>query len=310
MPTATSTTLPTFLALGVAITGTLLTIALSVLYLRRVRMDRPAIGTFNGVDVVVVFGFIVVLPLLYLVMPVTPLLVVLGLTFTSALVFGLRPLLGPARTWLVVGVVVAANIWMGRTMLGTVVGWQLFWIENDLLVVGAAVATANLYVQGGMRLRHVAWFGLVLAVYDAVFTFVWPVTNTLAQRFIGWPFDPSVGFRIGIYNATVGLGDLLIYSLFVIAALKAYGPRAARGAAVISVLCGAVVPALLPLLTDVFIDARTDVIVPAQAAFGPAAFLYYRWLRRTYGAERTMADFVGADLARPAPEPALAGSIP
>ncbi|GIG21709.1 hypothetical protein Cch01nite_24330 [Cellulomonas chitinilytica] len=311
MGTPTSTTLPTFLALGVAIAGTLLTMALSVLYLRHVRMERPAIGTFNGVDVVVVFGFIVVLPLLYLVLPLTPLLVVLGLTFTSALVFGLRPVLGPAATWIVVGVVIAANIWMGRTMLGTVVGWQLFWIENDLLVVGAAVATANLYVQGGMRLRHVAWFGLVLAVYDAVFTFVWPITNTLAQRFIGWPFDPSVGFRIGIYNATIGLGDLLIYSLFVIAALKAYGPRAARGAAVISVLCGAVVPALLPLITDVFIDARTDVIVPAQAAFGPAAFLYYRWLRRTYGAERTMAGFLGrADVDRQAPTPSFALSVP
>jgi hypothetical protein len=172
-------------------------------------------------------------------------------------------------------------------------------VENDVLVVVAAVTTANLYVQGGMRLRHVAWFGLVLAGYDAVFTFVWPVTNTLAQRFIGWPFDPSVGFRVGIYNATIGLGDLLIYGLFVIAALKAYGSRAARGAAVIAVLCGAVVPALLPVLTDVFIDARTDVIVPAQAAFGPAAFLYYRWLRRSYGAERTMAGFLrDTDLER------------
>ena len=101
-----------------------------------------------------------------------------------------------------------------------------------------------------------------------------------------------MGFRIGIYNATIGLGDLLVYSLFVIAALKAYGPRAARVATVISVVFGAVVPALLPVLTDVFIDARTDVIVPAQAAFGPAAFLYYRWLLRTYGAERTMAGFL------------------
>jgi len=304
MGTPTSTTLPTLLALSVAITGTLVTIGLAVVYLRRVRLDRPAIGTFNGVDIVVVFGFIVALPLLYLVLPLTPLLVVLGLTFTSALVLGLRPLIGPGATWIVVGTVIAANVWMGRTMLGTVVGWQLFWIENDVLVVCAAVTTANLYVQGGMRLRHVAWFGLVLAVYDAVFTFVWPVTNTLAQRFIGWPFDPSVGFRVGIYNATIGLGDLLIYGLFVIAALKAYGPRAARGAAVIAVLCGAVVPALLPVLTDVFIDARTDVIVPAQAAFGPAAFFYYRWLLRTYGAERTMAGFLAsADVDRPLPMP-------
>ncbi|MGW6128512.1 hypothetical protein ACWFNE_00665 [Cellulomonas sp. NPDC055163] len=305
MPSPISTTLPVLLSLTVAIIGTLVTIAAAVLYLRHVRLDRPAIGTFRGVDIVVVFGFIVALPLLYLVLPLTPLLVVLGLTFTSALVIGLRPLLGPTSTWVLVGTVLALNIWMGRTMLGTVAGWQLFWLENDVLVICAAAMTANLYVQGGMRLRHVAWFGLVLAVYDAVFTFVWPVTNTLAQRFIGWPFDPSVGFRIGIYNATIGLGDLLIYSLFVVAALKAYGPRAARGATIISVLFGAVVPALLPVLTDVFIDARTDVIVPAQAAFGPAGFLYYRWLVREHGPERTIgAFFRHLDGSRRRPSPA------
>lgn len=311
MSTPTSTTLPTILALCVAITATLVTIAISVLYLRRVRMDRPAIGTFNGVDVVVVFGFIVTLPLLYLILPLTPLLVALCITITSALWIGLRPIIGPAATWVVVGIVIAANIWMGRTMLGTVVGWQLFWIENDVLVICTAVSTANLYVQGGMRLRHVAWFALVLAIYDAIFTFVWPVTNTLAQRFIGWPFDPSVGFRIGIYNATIGLGDLLVYALFVIAALKAYGPQAARVATIVSVVFGAVVPALLPVLTDVFIDARTDVIVPAQAAFGPAAYLYYRWLRRTYGAERTMEDYLRErDVVVDRPStPALVGSM-
>ena len=41
-------------------------------------MDRPAIGTFNGSDIVVLFGFIVALPLLYLILPLTPLLVALG----------------------------------------------------------------------------------------------------------------------------------------------------------------------------------------------------------------------------------------
>lgn len=310
MPVETSFSLPIYLSLSVAILGTLISIGVSLLYLRHVRMDRPAIGTFKGVDIAVLFGFIVALPLFYLVLPLTPLLVALGLTFASALWFGLRPMVGATATWIVTATVLAANIWMGRTMLGTVAGWQLFWLENDLLVIFAAVTTANLYVQGGMKLRHVAWFGLILAVYDAVFTFIWPVTNTLAQRFIGWPFDPSVGFRIGIYNATIGLGDLLVYSLFVIAAMKAYGPRAVRGAVVISVLCGAVVPALLPVVTDVFIDARTDVIVPAQAAFGPVAFLYYRWLVRTYGAERTMEGYLRSlDLDRRRPTPSLADQL-
>ena len=35
-------------------------------------------------------------------------------------------------------------------------GWQLFWVENDVIVLLAAVSVANLYVQGGMKLEHVA----------------------------------------------------------------------------------------------------------------------------------------------------------
>jgi hypothetical protein len=294
MPIEEQPYFPMLFALVVAVLGTMVTITLSTAYLRFVRLERPAVGTFNGTDIVVVFGFIVFLPLLYVVMPLEPLLVVLGLIFTSVLSFGLRPLLGPANTWLAIGVLIGANIWMARTMLGTVTGWQLFWIENDIIIVVAAVTTANLYAQGGMHLRHVAWFSLVLAGYDAVFTFVWPITNALAQEFIGWPFDPSLGFRMGMYNATVGLGDLLIYGLFVTVVLKAYGTRAAQGAALIAIGFGAVVPAVLPFFTSIFVDSRTDIIVPAQAAFGPAAFIYYRWLHRTRGPERTMAGYVAS----------------
>ena len=34
--------------------------------------------------------------------------------------------------------------------------------------------------------------------------------------------------RFGIDNYSVGLGDLLVYSLFLVAAYKAYGAKAAR----------------------------------------------------------------------------------
>jgi hypothetical protein len=183
---------------------------------------------------------------------------------------------------------------MTRTILGTVLGWQIFWVENSAIVVLAAVTVANLYIQGGMRLEHVAWFALVLAAYDAVFVFVWPVTNMLAQRFLGWPLNPSAGFRMGLTNASIGLGDLLIYSLFVIAVFKAYGRKASRVALAVAVLFGAVTPALSPLAFNIFLDARTDLFVPAQVAFGPVAFLCYLWLRRRYGPERTMVQFLAS----------------
>lgn len=297
---------PTLLALIVATFGTLAACTLSFAYLRRVRVERPAIGTFNGRDIVILFVFIVGLPLLYLAVPLVWLLIFLGITLSSALAIGLRPLLGPSSVWLVVGTLIGLDVWMARTMLGTVLGWQLFWIVNSVLVVAAAVSISNLYAQGGMRLKHVAWITLVLAVYDVVFTVVWPVTNYLAQRLIGYPLDPSVGFRWGIFNATVGIGDLLVYSLFVILSFKAYGRAAAKIAMVTVVIFGVVVPALSPILFRVLIDARTDLIVPAQTAFGPVAFVLYLWFRRRFGRERTMAEFLaGPDVPHPEPTPVL-----
>jgi hypothetical protein len=308
---------PTIFELIVAVTGTLATSLAALYYLRRVRLERPAIGTFNGRDIVTLFGFIVFLPTLYVVLPQWLLTCFLVLTFVGSISIGLRPLASPARLWLGIGVLVGLNIWMAQNLLGTVTGWQLFWAENSLLVVLGAVSVANLYVQGGMRLRHVAWFALVLAVYDAVFTLVWPVTNQLAERFLGFPVDPSVGMRIGIYNASIGLGDLLVYALFTIAVFKAYGRAAVRIALVLVVVFGAVLPSLAPLLFTQLIDARTDLVVPAQTVFGPVAFLSYLWMRRRFGPERTMTQFLTTtDTAEPAtttitapipaPEPASA----
>jgi hypothetical protein len=288
---------PVLFELVLATSGTVLTLALALLYLRHVRLERPAVGTFNRRDITILFVFIVGLPLLYLVLPMVALLIFLVITFMSALSIGLRPLLGPTATWLIVGFLVGVNVLMAGSMLGTVLGWQLFWLENSVVVIAAAVSVSNLYVQGGMRVRHVAWFALVLAVYDAAFTFIWPITNALVERFLGWPLDPAIGYRLGIFNASLGLGDLLVYSLFVIAVYKAYGRRPARLAAIVAVSFGAVIPALAPLLFRVLIDARTDLLVPAQTAFGPAAYVFYLWLNRRYGRERTMSEFLAsADL--------------
>lgn len=67
---------------------------------------------------------------------------------------------------------------------------------------------------------------------------------------------------------------------------------------------GAALPALAPLLID-YADARTGLLVPAQTWFGPATFLGYRWLRRRYGRERSMKEYLAAANA-----PALAAAVP
>lgn len=295
---------PTVFELVVATTASMVTSLLALYYLRRVRMERPPIGTFNRRDVTTLFAFVVGLPLLYVLLPQWLLTTVLVVTFTGALSIGFRPVLGPSRLWAGLGLLIGLNIWLARTVLGTVTGWQVYWLETDVIVVAAAVAAANLYVQGGMRVKHVSWFALILAGYDIVFTLVWPVTNELTERFLGFPLDPSVGFRMGIYNATIGIGDLLVYAMFLLAAYKAYGWLAAKLSMAVIFVFGAVAPALAPLVFRVLIDARTDLVVPAQTLFGPVAFLCYLWLKRTYGPERTMAAFLAsADVPgqRPAP---------
>jgi hypothetical protein len=279
--------------------------ACALFYLRRVRLERPPIGVFNGRDIAVLFFFLSTIPLFYLTLPRWLLTAFLMLTFLASLSIGFRPVLGPTALWSGIGVLLGLNLWLGYHALGTVTGWQLFWAENSVIVLLGAVSVSNLYVQGGMKLRHVAWFALLLGVYDEIFTTVFPVTNALVEAFLGYPLDPSMGMRWHFDNAAIGLGDLLVYASFLLAAYKAYGRAAGRLAMTVVVVFGAVLPSLVPLVIN-YVDARTDTLVPAQTWFGPAAFLTYWWLRRRHGAERTMKQFLDSDdVVRPAATPAI-----
>jgi len=272
-----------------------LSVSISALYyLRRVRMERPAIGTFNGRDIVILFVLLSTIPLFYLTLPRGLLTGFLVVTFVASISIGFRPVLRPSLLWFGIGLLLGLNIWLGNNALGTITGWQVFWVENDVVVLLGAISVANLYVQGGMKLRHVAWFALALAGYDVIFTAVYPVTNALVEEFLGSPLDPSMGMRVDFDNAAIGLGDLLVYAAFLLATYKAYGRKAGRLALTVIVMFGAVVPSLVPLLIN-YVDARADTLVPAQAWFGPAAFLTYCWLRRRYGKERTFQEFLASD---------------
>lgn len=281
----------TMFALIVSLATTLVIGVGAPYYLRRIRLERPAIGTFNPRDICVLFALLATLPVFYLHLPRWLLTSFLALTFCSALSIGLRPLLSPAKLWLTVGVLVGGNIWIGRTLLGTVLGWQVFWTENSIMVALAAISVTNLYVQGGMKLKYVAGFSGALAIYDVFFTHYVPLTNQLVEKFLGYPLIPSMGFRWGFDNAAVGIGDLLVYGMFILAALKAYGKPGLRMGLILVTLFGAVLPSLVPLVIN-FVDSRTDVLVPAQAWFGPPAVLGYFWLRHRYGKERTVREFL------------------
>jgi hypothetical protein len=298
---------------GVILTGVTLVTGGSLLYFRRVRMERPPVGTFNGRDIVILLAFIATLPFLYAVLPNWLITCLLVITFASSLFIGYRPVIGATGAWLGIGLLIGLNIWTSHHLMGTTGGWQLWWAELSVLVGLGSVAVANLYVQGGMKLRYVAWLSVALAAYDIVFATVLPLTDKLVAGYLANPLDPLLGMRFGIDNYGVGLGDLLIYSLFLTASYKAYGARAARLAFGLIVVVGAGVTAFVPFLLN-FLDTQLDLLVPSQAFFGPAAFLCYLWMKRRYGRERTMGEYLAsADAAArtatsaqpaPAPEPA------
>jgi hypothetical protein len=302
----------TLTELGVIMTGAIVVCGGALVYFRRVRMERPAVGTFNARDVVILLVFIGVLPFVYGWLPIPLVTCLLVLTFASALYIGYRPLLGPAGTWLGIGLLFGFNIWSSNHIMGTLPGWQVWFIEQAIMVALAAIAVCNLYLQGGMKLRHVAAMALGLAGYDVIFAAYYPLTGRLIARYLTHPLTPLLGMRFGYVDYAVGLGDLLVYSLFFVAAYKAYGTRTATIAAGVIVVMGGCATAFIPYLFNLT-NANLDVLIPAQSVFGPAAFVTYLWMKRHYGRERTMAEYLasqdGAAAApqvepAPAPEPA------
>src|ERR1039458_8615658 len=75
---------------GVILVGITLVSLGALFYFRRVRMERPPIGTFNGRDIVILLAFIVTLPFLYGYLPLWLITCILVLTFTSSLYLGYR----------------------------------------------------------------------------------------------------------------------------------------------------------------------------------------------------------------------------
>jgi hypothetical protein len=290
----------------VVCTGALATAGVALLYYRRIRLDRPAIGAFNTRDLVTLFVFIIVLPAFYLVLPVRVLTGFLVLTFASAMSITLRPVLGAAPRRLLILALIVTEIYVTYEWLGTEMGLVVYWVLTSAIVLVAAVGISNLYVQGGLRLQQVAWFSLFLAGYDAFFTMVVPLTPMLAETFEGRPLNASIGFAYNGYNANIGLGDLLVYGLFAAAAIKGFGRLGAVTALATVGLFGALVPSLVPLATAEFHIGGDGIVVPAQVFYGPAAMAAYLWLsRRTARAGARPADAPAGAVTVPAPVPVL-----
>ena len=265
---------------AVVTAGSLGTALAALLYYRRVRLERPAIGTFNSRDVVLLSFFIVLLPILYLALPQTLLTGFLVLTFSSALGIGLRPLLAARYRRVLIPTLIGGEIMVTYSLLGTTMGLKLYWLLTSTIMLIAAMSISNLYVQGGLRLHQVAWFAVFLAVYDLFFSLVIPLTPQLAMAFEGRPLNASIGWASGGFSANIGLGDLLVYGLFTAAAYKGFGKRGAVSAFATIFVFGALAPSFAPFVINQFDQGAAGIVVPAQVFFGPAAFAVSSALHR------------------------------
>ncbi|WP_327350710.1 hypothetical protein [Streptomyces sp. NBC_01304] len=269
------------ISVGVALAG--------VAFFRRFTLPRPAVGAFNGNDMVIMMAFVVALPFLYLALPGWLLPFFLGLTLIGGLAVTWGAVIRPGRLrWLLILGLTIADWITARAAENDPTNATPYWLVNSIMIVMMAVGAANMNAQGGLQLRHVSRFALALAVYDIFFATVVPITQKLFNAVQGYAYAPSAGIRIGDLGAVVGMGDLLVYALYTTVAYKSYGRRGLAVALGLVAVFGGLLPPMTPLLVEA-LTGELPTMIPAQIYFGPAAFVGYLVLRRS-GPERRMID--------------------
>lgn len=273
--------------------------ACALLYFHHARLPRPPIGVFDHTDLWTICLAIMVLPLLYLVMPVPLLTSLFALLFFNVLYQGWRAMFPRLVAVLLALVLIGADI---LAALEIPPHWQpspsAHWIANDLVMVLVVVVAANLYVQLGMRMRHITVLALFLACYDGLFAWGIPLTPLLATHFGGTVFDPVFGFSIGNVQGFYGIGDLFVFALVVTVVYKGFGISGVLVSFALVACFGILFPTLgLPLLVTL-LGWRPITLVPVQVFFGPAVCLLSVWLARR-SQERSMSQWLAerGDLA-------------
>jgi hypothetical protein len=259
-----------------------LAMLMGLAYFARYRMAQPALGVMNLSDVALAVVCIVLVPLLHLALPAWASTLFLALVMGGLYYLALEPLT-PRR-------VRRGSIALAAVALGVAAPWiqpgnsHVYTTINNVLILVAVVAIANVWVQSGLSVRHLVVLSLAVAVYDLIFTGRLTVTADLFTRLDHRPFEPILAWREGTLWPAIGLGDSLMASAFVVGLYKAWG----RGAAALGIAAMLLLlpPAFLrPLLGTVFV---TDAY-PTMVFIAPVQLLVYLGCRRRFGPERTLA---------------------
>jgi len=268
-------------------------------YFRHYRVNKPAFGVVGLPDVAIMLTFITLVPYLYLTLPLWAVAGLLGVGVLSTTYLALQPLLRGrwAAALLCLGLVGAdVALAVGQGVTGTA-----FLLVNDTILVLVVVGATNLWAQSGMKARDAAILGGALTVYDTIATWQLPVTTKLLHRLLqlplfplfAWPIHRGTIPDIGSAGAvpqllSVGLGDIVIATVFALTMRKAFGRPAGLVAVAVAL---ATVAGALSLLSSGLVTTA----IPVMTFLGPLMIVQYAYWRRTYHRERTTWQYLQAE---------------
>lgn len=258
------------------------TLLLGWWYFARCLLTRPPLGVINAWDVATMMGGILVAPLLYIDIPSAVATAILGIGALSLLYAVGEPLIRARwALWLTVLVLEGADIATGLGHTGVSA-----WLVNDVLIILLVIGLANLWAQGGMSARALAVLAAFLTIYDLAATSWLPLTSRLTSELGSGPFAPLVGWGLGREHLDLGLGDLVLATLFPLVMRKAFGDAA--GATALALALSTLVALMIAVRAATGAGAT---VIPVMAALGPAMLLHYSFWARRCGEERTTAAY-------------------
>jgi hypothetical protein len=255
-------------------------------YFRRYQVSRPPIGVFNLKDIALMVVLIILLPLLYLALPLWLAASLLLLVALSLLYFTWEPVLRARwAIWLATLSLLALDS-AAAFLLGT--SQNAFFAVNNTVLLLMVVGATNLWVQSGMKARDAALLGVFLALYDFIATAQLPLMGDLVARLSGLPLAPMVAWSSEHSLWGIGLGDVLLATVFPLVMRKAFGRTAGLVALLLALLAIGTLLAL-PL----------QGLFPVMVVLGPLMLLQYLYWRRRRGRERTTWQYLQEEPLEP-----------
>ena len=255
-------------------------------YFRCYQVSHPPIGVFNLTDIALMVVFIILVPLLYLLLPLWLAATLLLLVALSILYFVWEPMLHARwAIWLAALTLLALDS-AAAFLFGT--NQNAFFAVNNLVLLLIVVGATNLWAQSGMKARDAALLGAFLSLYDFIATSRLPLTSDLVTRLSGLPLAPQVAWSSEHTLWGIGLGDLLLATVFPLVMRKAFGRPA-----------GLVALALALAAIGTLLALPLQGLFPVMVVLGPLQVLQYLYWSRRRGQERTTRQYLQEEPIQP-----------